>query len=177
MSTPSWWLRVSAETCYNSFFADTYQCTHLEIQLTARKVYNFFIWTIHAAIFLYVVGRQLHDYIRIVTRVWRKQPKNIFSQNVSMLYKGLQDVTFSQVTAAVIGQHSSSTRSYWHMTVPFHQVYKVPGLLWDYSEPMRNFRFSQRCHWRFKSPRMWCWVFGLEVSDPAKDHLHGLLKR
>jgi len=72
-----------------------------------------------AAICLYVVGRQLHCYMRIVTRVWRKQPKNIFSQNVSTLYKGLYDVTFSHVTAALIGQHSISTSSCWHATVPF----------------------------------------------------------
>jgi len=44
---------------------------------------------VRAASYLYVVGRQLHGYIRTVTRVWREQPKNIFSQNVSMLYKGL----------------------------------------------------------------------------------------
>jgi len=37
-------------------------------------------------------------------------------------------VPFSHVTAALIGQHSNSTISYWHATIPFHQVYKIPGL-------------------------------------------------
>ena len=82
---------------------------------------------------LLVCGRQTvtqlpsHSHARLA-----KTAEVHFQSKYHHSVKGIINRNFSHVTAAVIGQHSISTINYWHVTVPFRQVYKIPGLRREY---------------------------------------------
>ena len=76
-----------------------------------------------------VCGRQtvtlLHSHSHVCLA---KTAEEYFQSKCQHALRGVISRNFFSrtITAAVIVQHSSSTISYWHVTVPFHQVYKNP---------------------------------------------------